>query len=169
MIITKKLLIEKCACKDGLDFMEENNLYNMDSQDLALKLLELKEFDYFVWFTKNFKIEDRKEMRDRITGSYYAYRYCKNVKDTKEIRDKITDSYSAYLYCENIEDRKEIRDKITDSDDACFYCEYVKDRKDMRDKITDSDDAYLYCRYTSKKDKRLNELAEQFKKGGFCE
>ena len=119
MIITKDILIEKCACKDGLDFMEENNLYNMDSQDLALKLLELKESNYFIWFTENFKI-----------------------KDTKSMRDKITDSYSAYR-----------------------YCQYVKDRKEMRNKITDSDSAYLYCRYTSKKDKRLNELAKQFKKG----
>ena len=142
MIITKDILIEKEACEEGLDFVEKHNLYNLDSKDLALKLLELKEFNYFFWFVNNFKI-----------------------KDTKSMRDKITDSYSAYLYCRYIKDRKDMRDKITDSFDAYHYCQYVKDRKEIRDKITESEHAYWYYETISKKDKRLNELAKQFKKG----
>ena len=161
MIITKKLLIEKEACEEGLDFMEKNNLYNMDSQDLALKLLELKESNYFFWLVDIFKIEDRKEIRDKITDSDDACFYCEYVKDTKSMRDKITDSYSAYRYCKYVKDRKEMRNKITDSYDAYIYCKYVKDRKEIRNKITDGDDAYLYCIYLNKKDKRINELAEQ--------
>ena len=139
MIITKKLLIEKEACKEGLDFMKENNLYNLEAKSLALKLLELKESNYFFWLVNIFKIEDRKEIRDKITDSDDACFYCEYVKDTKSMRDKITDSYSAYLYCEN-----------------------MKDRKEMRDRITDSDDAYWYYETISEKDKRLNELAKQF-------
>ena len=142
MIITKKLLIKKGACEDGLDFMEKHNLYNLDSQDLALKLLELKESNYFFWLVNIFKIEDRKEIRDKITDSDDACFYCEYVKDTKSMRDKITDSYDAY-----------------------WYCRYVKDRKDMRDKITKSRHAYWYCETISKKDKRINELAKQYHKG----
>ena len=58
-------------------------------------------------------VKDIKEMRNRITDSYYAYWYCLHVKDIKEMRDKITNSYAALWYCVEVKDRKEVREKIT--------------------------------------------------------
>ena len=96
------------------------------------------------WYCKY--VKDKKEVRDRITDSYWAYLYCSDVKDRKEVRDHITDSHKAFVYCKYVKDRKEVRDRITDSYWAYLYCSYVKDRKEVRDRIMDGNGAYLYCR-----------------------
>ena len=44
-------------------------------------------------------------------NSKEAYYYCRDIKDIKEIRDRITNSYWAYWYCIHVKDRKEVRDR----------------------------------------------------------
>ena len=78
-------------------------------------------------------VEDRPEIRERITDSEDAYWYCKYVEDRPEMRDLIINSQHAYLYCRDVEDRPEIRERITDSEDAYWYCKYVEDRPEMRE------------------------------------
>ena len=65
-----------------------------------------------------------------------AYRYCLNVvEDREEVRNKITESKWAYWYCLNIKDREEIWKRITESNWAYFYCKYIKDREEVRKHI----------------------------------
>ena len=83
--------------------------------------------------------------------SWWAYRYCKDVKDKPEIRKHVTDSFDAYNYCKNVKDRPEIRKYITDSEGAYWYCKNVKDRSEIRMHITEN---YYLVRYRKWKAKQ---------------
>ena len=41
-----------------------------------------------------------------------AYLYCLNVEDREEVRNRITESFWAYMYCEDVKDREEVRKHI---------------------------------------------------------
>ena len=135
--IEGKFIVDQINIKDDRGLAKKN----------ILKLAESKEF------------KDIEKYYFSTMDSYYAYEYCRDVKDRKEVRDKITGSDQAYKYCKYVKDRKEVRDKITGSDDAYYYCRDVKDRKEVRDKITGSNYACYYCLdVKDRKEVRVNNM-----------
>lgn len=101
------------------------------------------------WYCIN--IKDRTKVRECITESEWAYRYCKWIYFASrkrihrpEIRKYITESEWAYKYCRLVKDIPEVRKYIVESKWAYYYCRIMKNRPEIRKYIID--DKWV-CKY----------------------
>jgi len=149
-----KLAVKKRACKEGLDWLKEQNSINcINSKE------SVKEERYWLWIVKH--IPEARNILSRVDidllDDECKYFYCFLIKDIKEVWSAIEDDDYKYLYCKDVCNREEVWRTIKGDSCKYLYCRYVEDREELWTNIKYDDYKELYCNKVKNR-KELKEL-----------